>query len=99
MYMTTLLEVERFLNSSNNNLLQNHSCKHTNTKSVFNNNREVMDHSKHWYSNINDPMKNVISDKYFVRNYYYIFHRIINVSIPMFALIHSLYIINNSIAE
>ena len=58
-----------------------------------------MDHSKHWYSNINDPMKNVISDKYFVRNYYYIFHRIINVSIPMFALIHSLYIINNSIAE
>lgn len=59
--MTALLEVDRFMNSSNNNLLQNHSFKHTNTKSVFNNNIEVMDHSKHWYSNINDPMKN---DKY-----------------------------------
>ena len=51
-----------------------------------------MDHSKHWHSNINDPMKN---DKYIVKNY--IFHWIINVWIPMFALIHNLYVINNSI--
>ena len=43
-----------------------------------------MDQSKHW----NDSMKNVIFDNIFV-----IFHWIINVWMPMFAVIHNLYIV------